>query len=275
VSRHVGRFDLHLHTEWSDGTDSVADLVARVADRELGGFSVTDHDTIASQAEAASLADEFGLRYITGLELSVTDDDNDIHLLVYGYSPDREELTRELQNFRDTRRTRAIGMAAKLAELGCPVDVDRIFNEAKGHAVGRPHLARALVAAGAARNVREAFNRYLAQGRPAYLPKFKISPPEGIALARRAGGVPVLAHPAAYPFPFDLKAFVDAGLMGLETTYPGWDNSTEAYWRVQAREFGLIETGGSDYHGSHRPGVDVGDATVSAEMFERLLTARV
>lgn len=273
MSRHIGRFDLHMHTDWSDGTDTVEDLVAQIVDRKLGGFSVTDHDTVASQKEAISLAEEFGLRYVAGLELSVTEDDNDIHILVYGYDLEHSELIEKLTEFRDARRTRAIGMAAKLTELGCPVDIQAIFNEARSHAVGRPHLARALVKNGAARNVREAFDKYLAQGRPAYLPKFKISPAEGIALARRAGGVTVLAHPAAYPFQFDVGKLVDAGLQGLETSYPGWDNSTTNYWRAIAKQYDLLQTGGSDFHGSHRPGVQVGDATVSAEMFDRLLTA--
>lgn len=273
MSRHIGRFDLHMHTDWSDGTDSVEDVVAQVADRELGGFSITDHDTVAPQAEAQALADEFGLQYVTGLELSVTREDHDIHILVYGYDVDHAELSERLESFRDARRTRAIDMAQKLTELGCAIDIEEVFNEARTHAIGRPHLARAMVKKRYARNVREAFDKYLAQGRPAYLPKFKISPEEGIALARRAGGVTVLAHPAVYPFPIDLEGLIAAGLHGLETTYPGWDHSTSNYWRAIAKQHNLLETGGSDYHGSHRPGVRVGDATVSAEMFDRLLTA--
>jgi len=273
VSRHRGRYDLHLHTEWSDGTDAVADLVAGVAERELAGFSVTDHDTVSAQAEARSLADEFGLEYLTGLELSVTDAGNDIHILVYGFDYENEALCAELERFRSTRITRAIGMADNLRALGCPVDIDRILAETGPGSVGRPHLARALVAGGWAQSVREAFDRYLATGRPAYLPKFKIDPAQGIALAHRAGGIAVLAHPAAYPFPVDLQALLGAGLDGIETAYPAWDQGTTARWRGVARRHRLIETGGSDYHGSHRPGVPIGAATIGREMFERVLTA--
>lgn len=273
MSRHEGRFDLHLHTTWSDGTDPVADVVAQVVERKLAGFSITDHDTIAAQEEARALAQDFGLRYITGIELSVMDGENDLHVLVYGFDPGNEELLNSLERFRTARVERAIGMARKLAELGCPLDIDAILAASGPGAVGRPHLARALVEVGSAATVREAFDRYLAFGRPAYLPKMKITPACGIALAHRAGGVAVLAHPAVYPFDIPLEDLVAAGLDGLETSYPSWDSQTTAHWRGLARRYRLLETGGSDYHGSHRPGVPVGAATISPEMFERVLTA--
>jgi hypothetical protein len=273
MSRHRGRFDLHMHTLWSDGTDSVADLVAQVAERELAGFSITDHDTVSAQAEAAEMAREFRLAYLTGIELSVMEGDNDLHILTYGFDPGHDELLVSLERFRQARVDRALGMAAKLRELGCHIDIDKILAHSGPGAVGRPHLARALVEGGHAENVRAAFDRYLALGRPAYLPKFKLTPDEGIALAHRAGGVTVLAHPAAYPFGVDLDRLVAAGLDGLETSYPSWDNQTTSHWRQEARRHGLLETGGSDYHGAHRPGVSVGAATVSLEMYERVLTA--
>lgn len=273
MTRHEGRFDLHMHTTWSDGTDSVADLVAQVAERKLAGFSVTDHDTVASQGEAQELAREFGLAYVTGIELSVTEGDYDIHILVYGYDVAHGEFLESLERFRLARVSRAIGMAEKLKDLGCPLDIDAILQASGPGAVGRPHLARALVQGGFSASVREAFDRFLATGRPAYLPKLKVSPAEGIALAHRAGGVAVLAHPAVYPFDVPLDSLLAAGLDGLETSYPSWDNQTTSYWRGLAKRYRLLETGGSDYHGSHRPGVGVGAATISAEMFERVLTA--
>jgi predicted metal-dependent phosphoesterase TrpH len=262
-----------MHTDCSDGTDSVAQVVRQAAELELAGISITDHDSTAAQVEAAALAAQYDFHYLTGLELSVSGGDDDIHLLVYGYDPDHETLVTSLKMFRQVRRERAIGMARKLAELGHPIDIDGLLAGVPSGAVGRPHLARALVDAGAVRHVKQAFDLYLALGQPAYLPKFKLSPAEGIALARNVGGVPVLAHPAAYPFTFDLEALVALGLAGIETTYPGWDNETTAYWRAEARKYNLIETGGSDYHGAHRPSVPVGAATISREMFERLLTA--
>jgi predicted metal-dependent phosphoesterase TrpH len=251
----------------------VADVVRRAAELKLAGISITDHDSTGAQAEAAALAAQYGLKYLTGLELSVSDGDDDIHLLVYGYDPDHEALVTSLKMFRQVRRERAVGMARKLSDLGHPIDIDRLLAAVPAGAVGRPHLARALVATGAVSHVKQAFDLYLALGQPAYLPKFKLSPAEGMALARNVGGVPVLAHPAAYPFAFDLEALVEFGLAGMETTYPGWDTETTAYWRAAARKYDLIETGGSDYHGAHRPSVPVGAATISREMFERLLTA--
>jgi hypothetical protein len=273
LSRHEGRFDLHMHTTWSDGTDAVADVVAQVVERKLAGFSITDHDTVASQDEARSLAVDFGLGYITGMELSVMEGDCDIHILAYGFDPTSGELLESLERFRLARVTRAEGMAEKLRDLGCALNIEAILAVSGPGAVGRPHLARALVQAGFAATVREAFERYLAFGRPAYLPKMKITPGEGIALAHKAGGVAVLAHPAVYPFEVPLDLLLAAGLDGLETSYPSWDNQTTAHWRGLAKRHRLLETGGSDYHGSHRPGVGVGAATISAEMFDRVLTA--
>jgi predicted metal-dependent phosphoesterase TrpH len=273
VTRRRGRYDLHIHTDHSDGTDPVTDVLKRAAEQELAGISIADHDSTGAQAEAATLAAEYGLDYLTGLELSVTDGENDIHLLAYGFDPDHEQLVTSLKLFRQVRRERAIGMAEKLADLGHPIDIAKILASVPSGAVGRPHLARELVVTGAVSHIKQAFDQYLALGQPAYLPKFKLSPAEGIALTRSVGGVPVLAHPAAYPFAIELEALVELGLAGIETTYPGWDNETTAHWRAEARKYDLIETGGSDYHGSHRPSVPVGAATISREMFERLLTA--
>lgn len=271
MSRRRGRYDLHIHTDCSDGTDPVAVVVERVVSAELAGFSITDHDTIAAQSEAAQRAADAGIDYVYGLELSVAEGDHDIHLLVYGYDPDHDELNEWLGRFRQARRERALGMVKRLKEHG--IDLDAHLLLAERDAVGRPHVARAMVDAGAVRTIREAFDRYLGVGRPAYLPKYKISPADGIEVAQRAGGAVVLAHPASYPFRIDLAGLVRDGLQGIETTYPFWNHSTTAHWRSQAKAHGLLETGGSDYHGAIRPQVDVGDATIDRTMFERLLTS--
>lgn len=249
------------------------EVVGHVVQRQLAGFSITDHDTSASQAEAAKRAAAANIEYMTGIELSVSEADRDIHVLVYGYDPLHAEFEQMLEVFRKARKDRAVGMARKLQELGVDIDIDTILDSVPTGAIGRPHLARALIEMGAVSGIREAFSRYLGTDAPAYLPKFQVSPQEGIDLAKRAGGVPVLAHPGSYPYEVNLESLVDAGLMGVETSYPSWDRRTTAHWRGQAKKFDLLETGGSDYHGGNRSRISVGAATISGEMFERLLTA--
>jgi len=263
-----------MHTTHSDGTKTVEEVVQQVVHAGLAGFSITDHDTTGAQAEALEHADRLGLEYVTGLELSITEAEKDIHLLVYGYEVDHPELEAKLEDFRRVRRDRMITMALRLAELGMEVNLEQVVKSAGGGAMGRPHLARALMDQGYVGSIREAFDRYLATGKPAYVPKAVLSPREGMELARRAGGVPVLAHPASYPFEPDLSALVKVGLLGVETSYPSYSPRTTALWQQKAQQFDLIQTGGSDYHGHHRGHVQVGEATIDAQAYRSLLTAR-
>jgi predicted metal-dependent phosphoesterase TrpH len=274
VTQQTARYDLHMHTLHSDGTNTVEELVQQVVHAGLTGFSITDHDTTGAQAEATELAAQSELEYVTGLELSITEDDKDIHILVYGYEANHPELEARLDEFRRIRHERMIVMALRLAELGMEVDLEQVVKSAGGGALGRPHLARVLVEEGHVANIREAFDRFLATGKPAYVPKAVLSAREGMELAMRAGGVPVLAHPASYPFEPDLGALVKAGLKGVETSYPFYSPRTTAFWQQKAEEFDLVQTGGSDYHGHHRGHVQVGEATIDAEAYRSLLTAR-
>jgi predicted metal-dependent phosphoesterase TrpH len=274
VTQRSARYDLHMHTTHSDGTKTVGEVVQQVVHAGLSGFSITDHDTTAAQAEAIERAEELGLEYITGLELSITEDERDIHILVYGYEVDHSELEAKLDEFRRIRRERMITMALRLAELGMEVNLEQVVKSAGGGAMGRPHLARALLDQGYVGSIREAFDRFLATGKPAYVPKAVLSAREGMELARRAGGVPVLAHPASYPFEPDLAALVRVGLRGVETSYPSYSPRISALWQERAQQHNLVQTGGSDYHGHHRGYVQVGEATIDEQAYRSLLTAR-
>lgn len=267
------RFDLHMHSRHSDGTDSVSELVRLVGLQGLAGFSLTDHDTSEGQVEAQNLALGQGLEYITGIELSLSQGDRDIHLLVYRFDPRHPELVERLAHFRRIRRERFYAMVLKLSLLGIELDLQSLGPQPEGGSLGRPHLARLLIEQGKVGGMREAFERFLAVGKPAYVPKAMLHPEDGIALGRSAGGVTVLAHPGSYPFEPELGPLVDVGLQGVETTYPSWDQSTTAFWQAQARKHNLLETGGSDYHGGNRSHVKVGDATVDESDWARLLTA--
>lgn len=261
-----------MHTRHSDGTDSVDDVVLQVHKQGLAGFSITDHDTTAACPRAQVLAGELGLAYITGIELSLSEEGRDIHLLVYRFDPSFPEFVTRLDHFRAVRRERFYAMAALLSRLGMDLELPT-GEPVEGFSLGRPHLARLMIDQGKVSGVREAFEKYLAVGRPAYVPKATLSAEEGIALGRRAGGVTVLAHPGSYPFEPDLGALVNLGLQGVETTYPSWDEGTTALWRSRARKFGLLETGGSDYHGGNRHPIRVGDAGIGEQDWSRLLTA--
>ena len=264
---------MHVHSRHSDGTDQVTELVDHACGQGLAGLSVTDHDTTVGQMEAQSLASLRGLEYMTGVELSLADGDRDVHLLVYRFDPLHPQLVERLAHFRAVRRDRFLAMVLRLSQLGLEVSLESLGPQTEGAALGRPHLAKLLVEQGRVGSVREAFDKYLAVGKPAYVPKAMLSPADGIALGRNAGGVTVLAHPGSYPFEPDLRSLVDLGLQGVETTYPSWDSATTAFWRAQARRFNLLETGGSDYHGQNRGYVRVGEATVGESEWSRLLTA--
>lgn len=262
-----------MHSRHSDGTDTIADLVRQAGLERLAGMSITDHDTVEGQLEAQQLSGEQGLTYMTGLELSLSWGDRDVHLLVYRFDPQNPELLERLTQFRRIRTERFYAMVLKLSLLGIELDLEELGPRSEGGALGRPHLARLLVNQRRVGSMREAFDRFLAVGRPAYVPKAELSPADGIALGRRAGGVTVLAHPGSYPFEPDLAALVELGLQGLETSYPSWDAPTTAFWRAQAKRYRLLETGGSDYHGGNRSHVKLGDATVGESEWTRLLAA--
>lgn len=261
-----------MHSRHSDGTDSVPELVEHARRQGIAGFSITDHDTTAGVAEAEPLARSAGLEFTPGIELSLSEGGRDIHLLVYRFDPAHPDLMARLVHFRAVRRERYYAMAAMLFQLGIELELPPV-GEGEGFSLGRPHLAALLVAQGKVGSVREAFERYLAVGKPAYVPKAVLSPEEGIALGRSAGGVTVLAHPGSYPFEPDLGALAEIGLQGVETSYPSYDAATTGLWRSRARKYNLLETGGSDYHGAHRGQVRIGDAGVGESEWSRLLTA--
>jgi predicted metal-dependent phosphoesterase TrpH len=187
--------DLHAHSTASDGALPPAEGVAAAHAAGLAAFALTDHDTLAGIAEAQAAADACGLRLIAGVELSVHHHDDELHLLGL-HIRDVDALQARLETFRDFRRTRAERMVAQLNAAGVPLTFDAVLAQADGAAIGRPHVARALVAAGFVKDVREAFDKWLAAGRPGYADKERLAVADGIAMIHEAGGIAVLAHPA-------------------------------------------------------------------------------
>jgi predicted metal-dependent phosphoesterase TrpH len=244
--------DLHMHTTASDGRSSPEELVAQAAALGLRILAVTDHDTIAGVAPAQAAAREVGLRCHAGIEITAVDDGRDVHMLGYGFDPAHPELVAFLTHQRDDRRRRLVEIGERLAHLGVPVDLDRAVADAgrsAGRAMGRPMAATALVAAGHVRDMSEAFDRYLAEGRPAFIERIGASPAEVVGLVARAGGVVAMAHPGKTRRDELIGGLIEAGMPALEVFHPDHDAlDTNRYWHI-ARTHGLLVTGGSDFHG--------------------------
>ncbi len=255
--------DLHTHSSASDGTDSPAQLVRRAAAAGLVAIALTDHDTLSGIGEARSTAAEAELRLISGTELSVDHDTLKIHLLVYFLEPGEGPLQDRLSELREGRNLRNVEILARLRALGYEIDDADMAAEAGGESVGRPHIADALVAKGVVSSRAEAFDRLLGDGGAAYVERPRLGAAEAIRLATESGAVTSVAHPytidrnaETYPPLFrELKAL---GLTGLEAYHPEHPPDLRVHLAELAADLGLVPTGGSDYHGTGKPGVDLG-----------------
>lgn len=267
------RADLHAHTTASDGTLSPTALVELAARVGLGAIAVTDHDHVGGLDEARAAGARLGVEVIAGIELSVTHPVGDVHLLGYFVDDRSPPLLAELARLRDVRERRAEIIVERLNALGVAVTLAEVEREAAGGALGRPHVARALVKRGAVASVAEAFDRYLADGRPAAVPKAKLSARDAIALLHAAGGVAVLAHavtiPEASREPL-VRELSALGLDGLEVHHSKHDATMREALGALASELRLVPTGGSDFHGENKPDVALGSVTVGAEVVAAL-----
>ena len=248
----MGRVDLHTHTLASDGALAPRALVQKAVEHGVQVLAITDHDSTEGLAEAREEASRHsGLTLVAGLEINCNVEGAEIHVL--GYLVDHEASW--FQDFlceqRAARTARVHTLAARLAELGMPIDPAEVFALAGEAAPGRPHVAQVMVKRGYVRSVREAFDKYLRSDGPANVPRHRLTPTEAIAVIRRAGGVPVLAHPGLADRDAMIPDLVAAGLGGIETYYA--EHSTEQVRRYLdlCRRFDLVATGGSDFHGPH------------------------
>lgn len=242
--------DLHTHSTASDGLLAPARLVELAVARGLRVLGLTDHDTTAGLAEAEAAAHAAGLRLIPGVELSTAVPAGEVHILGYLLDPASAQLQEALATFREARTGRARQIVARLTAAGVPIDYNCVVAIASGATIGRPHVARALVAAGHAVSVDDAFARFLIRGRPGYVERYRLSPREVVELVRAAGGVPVLAHPHSVAnLDQLLPELVTAGLGGLECYYGDYGTATHQELVALATRFGLVPTGGTDFHG--------------------------
>jgi 3',5'-nucleoside bisphosphate phosphatase len=242
--------DLHLHTTASDGQLSPDALVRTIAAAGVRTFAVTDHDTLAGVAAAATAAHAAGLEAVPGIEITAVHAGRDVHVLGYFVDGTSDELTVFLDRQRADRRRRLVVMLDKLESLGLPVD--RAPLEARlstGQAVGRPLIAAALVAAGHAKDISDAFERFLGEGRVAFEPRVGATPAAVVSLIDRAGGIASLAHPAKLGDAALIADLVAAGLPAIEVYHPDHDAAAVEQFRRLADDHGLLVTGGSDFHG--------------------------
>jgi predicted metal-dependent phosphoesterase TrpH len=260
--------DLHAHSTASDGAAPPAGLVAAARQAGLAAIALTDHDTVAGVREAVAAVAGNGLRVVPGVELSAVDASGETHLLGL-HLADLDSLEARLAELRDMRRTRAERIVQRLNALGVRVMMEDVLAQAAGGAIGRPHVARALIAKGWAGDVRTAFDRYLAAGRPAFVPKDRLSLADAIGMVHRAGGVAVLAHPGASATLERLKALAALGLDGVEVRHPSHDDAEIGRILSLTERLGLLPSGGSDWHGQPDGSRALGVMRVPSEWLER------
>jgi predicted metal-dependent phosphoesterase TrpH len=271
----MGPIDLHTHSTFSDGLLTPTELVREADRRGVRVLALTDHETVAGLAEAESVARERRIDFVPGVEFNTDADRHEVHIL--GYYVDREdaELLAALAHLEEQRVERVERMVRQLNAIGKSLDLDRVRELAGPGTIGRPHVARAMIERGYVTSVSEAFERYLAGGRPGFVPRRRNDPEAAVQLLRRNGAVPVLAHPLTTG---DVEAILRrltlVGLLGLEAYYGEYDNEVQQQLRATADRWGLIATGGSDYHGEgFKHGRDLGGSSVPPETVERLKDA--
>ena len=241
--------DLHMHSTASDGSRSPAEVVRAAKRASLVAIALTDHDTVAGLAEARGVGAELGVRIVNGVELSAVEGQTETHLLGL-HLRDTTVLDHELGQLREMRGRRAARIVELLQSQGVQVTLDDVLLQAGSGAIGRPHVARALVADGWAIDVRDAFDRYLGAGRPAFVAKDQLGMREAIAMVHAAGGLAILAHPGGGGTRERIEALAALGLDGVEVKHPSHSPQDVARLRACVDQLGLIASGGSDWHGA-------------------------
>jgi Predicted metal-dependent phosphoesterases (PHP family) len=278
----VGKADLHNHTTASDGTMSPAAVVARAKAAGLAAVAITDHDTMAGVEEALAEGKKLGIIVVPGVELSTVADGRDIHMLAYYPDWHNEQWQERLAGLRTTRGRRNEMIVARLVELGIPVtmqEVEQIAAEQAGagrskeKTIGRPHIAELLIRKGAVATMAEAFDRYLAEGGAAYVNPPRLHPFEAIEWIHEAGGTSVVAHPGLYGRDDLVEQLIHKGVQGIEVYHSDHGPEAEQRYTDLAMRYGLIVTGGSDFHGERQGQVfhgEIGSRTVDVAVLDQL-----
>ncbi|UCG81367.1 MAG: PHP domain-containing protein [Desulfobacterales bacterium] len=262
--RKPAYIDLHIHSTASDGTFSPQEIIKTADKLGLRAIAITDHDTVDGSVEALQHQDSSSVEILPAIEISASFDFGAMHILGYLIRLDDPPLRQTVKVVQEARATRNLQIVKKLQDLGVDISYDEISEASGGGQIGRPHIAQVLVHKGVVQNINEAFFKLLKKGRPAYVERYRLLPVQAMKTILQAGGVPVLAH----PFTLNAKTEADlnrivaglkqAGLKGLEAYYPGHGPVRTAQYERLAHRHGLVITGGSDFHGTVKPGVHMG-----------------
>jgi len=270
--------DLHIHTSFSDGLLSPEDVVNKAHEAGLTIIAITDHDTVDGLPRAMAEGSRVGIKVIPGIEFTTDLPGTEVHILGYYIDYKADWLLELLKRIRNDRINRIYKIVEKLKKLGINVDVNEILKLACLPAgrvdigsVGRPHIARVLLQKGIVNSIQEAFNKYLDYNAPAYVPHFKLTPSEAVRTVRRAGGIPVYAHPAVSKKDDIIPELIKEGLAGIEVYYSKHSDSQVKHYLSLAKKYGLLFTGGSDFHGfGTMRDVTLGDIRMSDNDVEKL-----
>lgn len=268
-------YDLHIHTKASDGILSPEEVIDNSINMGLAGISITDHDTVASLKVAENYLKEIktNLKFIPGIELNTDYKNSEVHILGYFIDYSNPSLLNKLIELRNSRYLRAEKMIERLRSMGFIIDFQMVTKIAGNDLIGRPHIAQALVDKGYVFSVKEAFDKYISKGRPAYIPRYKFLPSEAIDLIKNAGGIAVLAHPGLIKDNLIVEEILEMGIEGIEVYYPEHHPiQIDNYLKI-CREKNLLITGGSDFHGigSGDNSSRLGCTGINEELFTRLI----
>lgn len=257
------RIDLHVHSTASDGTLTPTEIVLEARKAKLYAVALTDHDSVSGIDEFMEAGIKHNLRTIAGVELSTEYEDTEIHVLGLFIDTENEALLRQLRTFRDNRDNRNLKMIDRLREEGFQITAEEIYERYPDAVVARPHIARFLADTNQVPDMQTAFDKYIGEGCVCYVERYKITPMRAVELIRGAGGFAVLAHPCLYKISDEtmkkmLKEMKKAGLDGIEAIYSRNQGSDEQKYRDLARKYGLLLSGGTDFHGANKPDIHLG-----------------
>ncbi len=270
----AGSADLHLHTLFSDGTFTPEELAQRGAQVGLAAMALTDHDTVEGCTRMGQACESLSIEFIPGTELTAEFEGHEVHLLGYFLDVQQPKLLAEIKKFQSVRQERIHEMAARLNKMGVPLRAETVFALANCHSPGRPHVARALAQEGLCTSMDEAFERFLKKGRPAWVPKYKISALEAMDLLHQAGGLAVMAHPGLNHCDQIIPRLAELGLDGLECFHSRHTSTQSEYYLALAQRLNLAVTGGSDCHGLSKGKPLIGGVRLPAIYLEKLKQAR-
>ncbi len=242
------KYDLHVHSKYSDGSFTLSELCQLAKESGIDGFALTDHDTVAGWREIPFVAAKYAITIIPSVEISTEYAERDVHILAYGLGESKPHIDRLLSRLYASRVNRVKEMVAKLNDLGLAITATDVFREAAGGSPGRPHVAKVLIKNGYVDSLYQAFNRYLGRGCPGYVPREKLTPRQCVEIIRSDKGLPVLAHPGLDEAYRLVPQLVEDGIWGLEAYHSSHSPGQEIKFKALAEKYNLQITGGSDFH---------------------------